>query len=79
MKLAILVTLSLLFSSALCYYSISDFEGPPFSVKPASGTPNLLNPYLTLNLGMYNLGGLGFDNVTAGNQVVAYGDFNNDK
>ena len=28
---------------------------------------------------MYELGGLNFDNVTNGNQIVAYGDFNNDK
>lgn len=65
MKLEILVTLSILFCTGLATFSISRFEGPPFSVKPPSG--------------MYNISGLGFDNVTNGNQVIAYGDFNNDK
>jgi len=39
--------------------------GPPFSVKPPSG--------------LYELGGLGLDTATEGIQVLAYGDFNNDK
>ena len=44
MKFAVLVLIGLSFTLARSeLYSISKFEGPPFSVKPASG-----NPYLNL-------------------------------
>jgi len=66
MKFALFVLLALFFAIARSeLYSISKFEGPPFSVKPASG--------------VYELGGLGLDNLKKGGQVMAYGDFNNDK
>jgi len=46
-------------------YKVSDFEGSPFSVKPAAG--------------LYELNEMVFDDQKEGNRVVAYGDYNNDK
>jgi len=66
MKFALFVLLALCSTIARSeLYSISKFEGPPFSVKPASG--------------VYELGGLDLDRVKDGVQIMAYGDFNNDK
>ena len=46
-------------------YGIPKFRTAPFKMRPVSG--------------MYRLGDLNFDNVKNGNQISAYGDFNNDK
>jgi len=66
MKFLTLAFLGICVSLSLCsQYSISSFEGPPFTVKPPAG--------------MYELGALGLNTLENGAQIMAYGDFDNDK
>ena len=79
MKFAVFVALALLAHTAFCAFSIGHFEGPPFTVKPTSGKTSVTNSVSNFNSGMYQVEGLGLDNLTNGANVLAYGDFNNDK
>lgn len=66
MKFLALAFVGLCLSLVHCsQYSISSFGGPPFTVKPSAG--------------MYEIGGLGLDGLTNGAQIMAYGDFDNNK
>lgn len=66
MKLLIFLFLSLVCSkTSETDLTIPKFRNRPFHVRPYSG--------------MYRIGGLELEEISIGNQIAAYGDFNNDK
>jgi len=80
MKFLTLAFLGLCVALTSCsQYSISSFEGPPFTVKPPAGEFPIIYNNINSNKGMYEIGALGLEVLKNGAQIMAYGDFDNNK